>query len=237
MRSASSSCRHRQASACSRGSRSRRAKRSARSRRPAGRRSSRCGGSWESSGRKTATSRSPRDPSLAQLDALAERVREAGLPVEVRVEGDAKPLSPGVDLSAYRIVQEALTNTLKHAGPASARVVVRYEPEEVELEITDDGRGASRPRRRGTRPRRHARARCSRRRSRRERRQRWWRLHRSGQAPVVSIKRPDRGRPGARPHRVSQDPGVRARPRGGCGGRQTAERRSSRACCCALTSC
>jgi signal transduction histidine kinase len=80
-------------------------------------------------------------PSLAYLDVLAERVREAGLPVELHVEGEAKPLPPGVDLSAYRIVQEALTNTLKHAGPASAQVVVRYGPEEVELEITDDGRG------------------------------------------------------------------------------------------------
>lgn len=80
-------------------------------------------------------------PSLAYLDILAERVREAGLPVELQVEGEAKPLPPGVDLSAYRIVQEALTNALKHAGPASAHVVVRYRPGEVELEITDDGRG------------------------------------------------------------------------------------------------
>ncbi|MGH3016291.1 MAG: sensor histidine kinase, partial [Gaiellaceae bacterium] len=80
-------------------------------------------------------------PSLAYLDVLAERVREAGLPVELRVEGEAKPLPPGVDLSAYRIVQEALTNALKHAGPASAQVVVRYRPEEIELEISDDGRG------------------------------------------------------------------------------------------------
>jgi signal transduction histidine kinase len=80
-------------------------------------------------------------PSLAHLDILAERVREAGLPVELHVEGEAKPLPPGVDLSAYRIVQEALTNALKHAGPASAQVVVRYRPEEVELEISDDGRG------------------------------------------------------------------------------------------------
>ena len=53
-----------------------------------------------------------------------------------------KPLPPGVDLSAYRIVQEALTNALKHAGPASAQVVLRYRPEGVELEITDDGRGS-----------------------------------------------------------------------------------------------
>ena len=80
-------------------------------------------------------------PSLAYLDVLAERVREAGLPVELHVEGEAKPLPPGVELSAYRIVQEALTNTLKHAGPASAQVIVRYRPEAVELEITDDGRG------------------------------------------------------------------------------------------------
>jgi signal transduction histidine kinase len=81
-------------------------------------------------------------PSLAYLEVLAERVREAGLPVELYVEGEARPLAPGVDLSAYRIVQEALTNALKHAGPASAQVVVRYRAEEVELEISDDGRGA-----------------------------------------------------------------------------------------------
>jgi signal transduction histidine kinase len=80
-------------------------------------------------------------PSLAQLDVLAERMREAGLPVELHVEGEALPLPPGVDLSAYRIVQEALTNALRHAGPASAQVVVRYRPEEIELEITDDGHG------------------------------------------------------------------------------------------------
>jgi signal transduction histidine kinase len=80
-------------------------------------------------------------PSLAYLDVLAERVREAGLPVDLHVEGEAKPLPPGVDLSAYRIVQEALTNVLKHAGPASAQVVVRYRPDDVELEISDDGRG------------------------------------------------------------------------------------------------
>jgi signal transduction histidine kinase len=81
-------------------------------------------------------------PSLAHLDALAELLREAGLPVELHVEGEAKPLAPGVDLSAYRIVQEALTNALKYAGPASAQVVVRYRPEGVELEISDDGWGS-----------------------------------------------------------------------------------------------
>ena len=74
------------------------------------------------------------------VDGLVEHVREAGLPVELRIEGDAAPLPPGVDVSAYRIVQEALTNPLKHAGPARARVVVRYAADELELEISDDGR-------------------------------------------------------------------------------------------------
>jgi signal transduction histidine kinase len=82
-------------------------------------------------------------PSLRHLALLAEQVSGAGLPVEVRVEGEPVALPPGVDLSAYRIVQEALTNALKHAGPASARVIVRYRPDEVELEIADDGRGGS----------------------------------------------------------------------------------------------
>lgn len=80
-------------------------------------------------------------PRLADLDVLADRVRHAGLPVEVHVEGEPTSLPPGVDLSGYRIVQEALTNALRHAGPATAKVVVRYRPAEVEVEITDDGRG------------------------------------------------------------------------------------------------
>ncbi|HEY7622944.1 MAG TPA: sensor histidine kinase [Solirubrobacteraceae bacterium] len=80
-------------------------------------------------------------PSLAELDALVAGVREAGLPVELEVVGDPIALPPGVDLSAYRIVQEALTNALKHAGPARARVVVRYSDEAVELEVSDDGPG------------------------------------------------------------------------------------------------
>jgi signal transduction histidine kinase len=80
-------------------------------------------------------------PSLKELDRLAEQVRAAGLPVEVDVEGEPRELPPGVDLSAYRIVQEALTNALKHAGPARARVMVRYCAEDLELEIADDGPG------------------------------------------------------------------------------------------------
>lgn len=80
-------------------------------------------------------------PGLDDLDDLIGQVREAGLPVELHVEGEPEPLPPGVDLSAYRIVQEALTNTLKHAGPAHARVMVRYRNDEVELEVADDGAG------------------------------------------------------------------------------------------------
>ncbi len=82
-------------------------------------------------------------PSLARIDDLAASLTETGLPVEVRVEGTPVNLPPGIDVTAYRIVQEALTNTLKHAGPARASVVVRYEPGAVELEVLDDGPGAA----------------------------------------------------------------------------------------------
>jgi signal transduction histidine kinase len=80
-------------------------------------------------------------PGLGRLDELLDGMRVSGLPVEAVVEGSPRPLPPGVDLSAYRIVQEALTNALRHAGGASARVVVRYEPDAVELEVADDGPG------------------------------------------------------------------------------------------------
>lgn len=82
-------------------------------------------------------------PTLGELDELVAQVREAGLPVELQVEGEPVALPPGVAVSAYRIVQEALTNVLKHAGPARARVVVRYSGRELELEIADDGRGSA----------------------------------------------------------------------------------------------
>ena len=81
-------------------------------------------------------------PSLHSLPALAAQVSQAGLPVEVTIEGDQRELPPGVDLSAFRIVQEALTNALKHAGPATAHVLVRYGEDELELEIVDTGPGA-----------------------------------------------------------------------------------------------
>jgi signal transduction histidine kinase len=81
-------------------------------------------------------------PSIARVDALARRAREAGLGVELRVVGDPVPLPAGIDLTAYRIIQEALTNTLKHAGSARAAVTVSYEPNEVVLSIEDDGEGS-----------------------------------------------------------------------------------------------
>jgi signal transduction histidine kinase len=81
-------------------------------------------------------------PGLDGLDLLLEEMRQAGLPVQLRVEGRPFRLPPGIDLTAYRIVQEALTNTLRHAGPARAEVTVRYQDHAVELEVLDDGRGA-----------------------------------------------------------------------------------------------
>jgi signal transduction histidine kinase len=84
-------------------------------------------------------------PGLDDLPALVTQVREAGLPVELHVEGERRELPVGIELSAYRIVQEALTNALKHAGNARAMVHVRYGMDSLELEIADDGAGAARP--------------------------------------------------------------------------------------------
>jgi signal transduction histidine kinase len=81
-------------------------------------------------------------PGLGSLGLLVDQVREAGLPVAVHVEGEEVTLPRGIDLSAYRIVQEALTNALKHAGTARAEIVLRYGPSALELEVADDGRGA-----------------------------------------------------------------------------------------------
>ena len=78
-------------------------------------------------------------PGIGTLPELVEQVRQSGLPVELTVEGTPVKLPAGVDLSAYRIVQEALTNTLKHAGPAHAWVAVRYAGEDVEIEVANDG--------------------------------------------------------------------------------------------------
>jgi signal transduction histidine kinase len=84
-------------------------------------------------------------PGLADLDALLAEVAKAGLAVRLGVEGTPSPLPAGVDLSAYRIVQEALTNVVKHAGPARAQVVVGYGDRDVTVEVTDDGRGVTAP--------------------------------------------------------------------------------------------
>lgn len=79
-------------------------------------------------------------PSIVNLETLVQQVREAGLPVEYRIEGEPVPLPPGIELSAYRIVQEALTNALKYAGPARAEVLIVYGRDTLELEVTNDGR-------------------------------------------------------------------------------------------------
>jgi signal transduction histidine kinase len=81
-------------------------------------------------------------PGLSSLESLLGQLREAGLPVELRVEGEPVQLSPGIDLSAYRIVQEALTNTLKHASGSQAEVTIRYGTSLLELEVVDNGLGS-----------------------------------------------------------------------------------------------
>jgi signal transduction histidine kinase len=78
-------------------------------------------------------------PTLRELDGLVARSRAAGLDVTLVVEGDPRPLPPGKDLAAYRVVQEALTNAIKHAGAAATSVTVRWEPSSLELEIVDRG--------------------------------------------------------------------------------------------------
>jgi signal transduction histidine kinase len=82
-------------------------------------------------------------PGLDGLDSLLAEINRAGLPVELHVDGDPVPLPRGIDLSAYRIVQEGLTNALKHAHASDADVTVRYLPDELEIEIRDNGQGSS----------------------------------------------------------------------------------------------
>ncbi len=80
-------------------------------------------------------------PCLGDVPVLVAQLREAGLPIELQIEGERRTLPAGIELSAYRIVQEALTNALKHAGDAHARVHIRYGPDSLELEIADNGDG------------------------------------------------------------------------------------------------
>ncbi len=81
-------------------------------------------------------------PGLGHLDPLLSRVRAAGVPVELHLHGTVRAVPPGIDLTAYRVVQEVLTNTLKHAGPARAEVSVTYGPAALAIAVTDDGRPA-----------------------------------------------------------------------------------------------
>jgi len=80
-------------------------------------------------------------PSVSQLGAVLDQVREAGISVDLRVEGSPARLAPGIDLTAYRIVQEALTNTVRHSGADKAAVTFRYEPGCVTVSVTDTGHG------------------------------------------------------------------------------------------------
>ena len=82
-------------------------------------------------------------PSVDQIDLLVEQIQRAGLPVKLELEGEPTPLPAGVDLCAYRIVQEGLTNALKHAGPAHAEERLRYEQRGLDIQVVDDGRGLS----------------------------------------------------------------------------------------------
>jgi signal transduction histidine kinase len=82
-------------------------------------------------------------PGLAELDALVDRIRKAGLQVDVVVTGRARPLPPGPDLCAYRVAQESLTNVLKHAGPSTARIEIYYGERTFTLSVSDDGTGSA----------------------------------------------------------------------------------------------
>jgi signal transduction histidine kinase len=92
-------------------------------------------------GEDQAAERAPQ-PGLSDLDDLLERSRAAGLRVDVAVEGDPRPLAQSVDLSAFRILQEALTNVVKHAGRAHTMVRLGYRADALELTVTDTGDGA-----------------------------------------------------------------------------------------------
>ncbi len=82
-------------------------------------------------------------PDMSQLPELIRRLGEGGLPVDLMVTGDVRPLPPAINLCGYRIVQEALTNTLRHAGPATATVNIHYGREFLDIDVRDDGRAAT----------------------------------------------------------------------------------------------
>ncbi|MDQ3742142.1 MAG: ATP-binding protein, partial [Actinomycetota bacterium] len=80
-------------------------------------------------------------PTVAELGQLVERAARAGLPATLRVEGERRPLPAGAEAAIYRVVQEALTNALKHAGGAATEVVLRWGADELEVVVADSGRG------------------------------------------------------------------------------------------------
>lgn len=94
-------------------------------------------------------------PSLRRLDGLITQLPDASLAVKVHVEGEQQPLPPSVDLSAYRVVQEALTNTLKHAEATTAAMTLRYRDEVFEVEVVDNGVGIAAAARMGNGLQRH----------------------------------------------------------------------------------
>lgn len=95
---------------------------------------------------ETDDGRAAPQPSLANLERLVEQVRQTGLPIELSIVGEPGPVPPGVDLSAYRIVQESLTNVMKHSGEgATATVTIAYSADDLHVTIADDGRGAAAP--------------------------------------------------------------------------------------------
>jgi len=79
-------------------------------------------------------------PGVARLPELVDRIRRTGMVVDLRVEGEAGALAPGVDLAVFRVAQEALTNALKHSGSAAVAMTLRYRPTDIEIEVIDDGR-------------------------------------------------------------------------------------------------
>jgi signal transduction histidine kinase len=95
-------------------------------------------GPGDSAGRQASTSPSP---SISELDEVLVQVRQAGIAVDLRVEGSPGKVAPSVELTAYRIVQEALTNTVRHSGAGEAAVTVSYEPGYVVVSVTDTGHG------------------------------------------------------------------------------------------------
>jgi signal transduction histidine kinase len=89
-------------------------------------------------------------PGLDGLAALVDRVRDAGVPVQLTVAGEPRLVPPGVDLTAYRVIQEALTNTVKHATGATATVLVEYHPDHLRVDVTDTGGCGPQPAAAGT---------------------------------------------------------------------------------------